>query len=170
MFPESLCLRFSRYKQMSCPRKEEIIEGIYGCKYQQLINKMIFENCRRTVRNLSNTWIYYQKAIDSVPHVLTVKVLEMYNLYKVIINFLKYSQKPWKSTLYLKPSKGTGTFSRLNIRRAIFQGGPCHLHKLKRNFKKLFTHILHINDLKFFVKDENYLKGLLNTVNVSVTI
>lgn len=62
------------------------------------------------------------------------------------------------------PRKDTGTFSRLNIRRAR---GPL---SLKKNIQILFNHIFQINNLKSVAKDENDLKGHLSTVNGSVTI
>ena len=40
----------------------------YGCKDQLMINKMIFENCKKRKRNLSCAWIDYKKAFDSVTH------------------------------------------------------------------------------------------------------
>ena len=42
--------------------------GLYGCKDQLMINKIILENCKKTKRNLSYAWIDYKKAFDSVPH------------------------------------------------------------------------------------------------------
>ena len=42
--------------------------GLYGCKDQLMINKMILENCKKKKRNLSCAWSNYNKEFDSVPH------------------------------------------------------------------------------------------------------
>ena len=41
--------------------------GLYGCKDQCMINKMILENCKKRKRNLNCAWIDYKKVFDSVP-------------------------------------------------------------------------------------------------------
>ena len=54
--------------------------GSYGCKDQLMINKMIFENCKKRKRNLSCVWIDYKKAFDSVPHEWILRSLELFKV------------------------------------------------------------------------------------------
>lgn len=142
---------------------------------------MNLENCRRRRRNLSAAWIDYRKAFDSVPHSWILKTLEMYKVSPVVLNFLKHSMGMWNTKLYLSHTGGTAISNRLNIRRGIFQGDSLSpllfclsliplTHELNNSSygykinKKIFNHLLYLEDLKLFAKDDNELKGLLNIV------
>ena len=72
-------------------------KGLYGCKDQLLINRMIIENCKKKKLSLSTAWIDYCKAFDSVPHSWILKALDIYKVSPVIINFLKNSMKVWNT-------------------------------------------------------------------------
>ena len=96
--------------------------GLYGCKDQLLINRMILEHGQSKHRNMSMAWIDYRKAFDSVPHNWKTKSLKLYDyrrvfdsvpnnwiiksleLFKVspiIVNFLRSNMLNWKATLFL---------------------------------------------------------------------
>ena len=45
-----------------------MLEGLYGCNDQLLINKSILEDFEGKRMTLSTVWIDYRKAFDSVPH------------------------------------------------------------------------------------------------------
>ena len=64
---------------------------------QLLINKMIFENCRKKSRNLSTFWIDYKKAFDSVPQEWILKAIELYKISPIISNFLRTSMIKWQT-------------------------------------------------------------------------
>jgi len=44
---------------------------------QLMISKTIYADCRRRNKNLSISWIDYQKAFDSVPHSWVEKSIEL---------------------------------------------------------------------------------------------
>ena len=54
--------------------------GLYGCKDQLMINKIILENCKKRKRNWSCTWIDYKKGFDSVPHEWILRSLELFKV------------------------------------------------------------------------------------------
>ena len=78
-----------------------------SCKDQLLINKMMLENSRSSCKNLSNAWIDYRKAFDSVPHSWLLRVLESYKVSPTITNFLRISMTKWKTNLHLNYSEGS---------------------------------------------------------------
>ena len=63
--------------------------GSYGCKDQLLINRMIIKDYKSKHRNLSMALIDYRKAFDSVPHSCILKVLDLFKISRVLINFLR---------------------------------------------------------------------------------
>ena len=59
-----------------------------GLKEDQfLINRIIIEDCKAKHRNLSMVWIDYCNAFDSVAHSWILKVLELFKISSVLINF-----------------------------------------------------------------------------------
>ena len=59
-----------------------------GLKEDQfLINGIISEDCKAKHRNLSMVWIDHLNAFDSVPHSWMLKVLELFKISPVLINF-----------------------------------------------------------------------------------
>ena len=58
-----------------------------------MINKMIFENCKKKKRNLSGAWIGYKKVFDSVPHEWILRSLELFKVSPRVIGFLKHDMK-----------------------------------------------------------------------------
>ena len=103
-------------EQKGCKR------GSYGCKDLLLVDKMIFENCKKKSRNLSTAWIDYKKAFDSVPHAWIIKSLQIHKVSPFLINFLSTSMHKWNTKLLLNHSKGQITSNDININSGIFQG------------------------------------------------
>lgn len=153
----------------------------YGCKDHLLVNKMILENCKTTKRNLSVAWIDYQKAFDSVPHSWILKSLEIYRISPVISNFLKSTMAFWQTTLILHHNEGKIETPHMKIKKGIFQGDSLSpllfciaLNPLSTllndtsfgyqlNGNKI-NHLLYMDDLKLFAKNENDLNGLIGMV------
>ena len=52
--------------------------GLYGCKDQLMINKMIIDSCKERKRNLSYAWIDYKKAFDNVSREWILRSLELF--------------------------------------------------------------------------------------------
>ena len=156
-------------------------KGSYGCKDQLLINRMILENCHNNHRNLSVAWIDYKKAFDSIPHSWIEKCLEMYHISPIIRNFLSCSMKHWKTTLILNTCDDSINAGDINIKSGIFQGDALSpilfclalfplsslLNESQSGYKifdKTINHLLYMDDLKLFAKNDSQLEGLLNIV------
>ena len=103
-------------EQKGCKR------GFYGCKGQLLINRMIIEDCKSKHRNLSIAWIEYRKAFDSVPHSWALKVLDLFKISPVLINFLRINMSMWKITLNLTYQNGNLKLKPIKINSGIIQG------------------------------------------------
>ena len=102
---ESACIFLESNKLLLKVQKGSLRRS-YGCKDQLLINKAILEEVRYKRRNLSTTWIDYQKAFDSVPHTCIVKSLELYKICPTITRFLRENMKLWDTILHLNHDKG----------------------------------------------------------------
>ena len=162
-------------EQKGCKRNS------YGCKDQLLINKMILENCKKKLRNLSTAWIDYRKAFDSVPHDWILKSLNLYKISPVISNFLQNCMSKWQTRLFLSHDSGTIESGNINIKRGIFQGDSLSpllfcmsliplSNELNNSgtgyklFHKELNHLIYMDDLKLFAKNDKDLEGLLTTV------
>ena len=83
-------------EQKGCKR------GLYGCKDQLLINKIVLEDCHTRKKSLSTAWIDYRKAYHNVPHSWIIKVMEIYKVSPVLTNFMKGSMSQWRTTMILR--------------------------------------------------------------------
>ena len=156
-------------------------KNCYGCKDQLLINKMIIESCKKKHRNLSAAWIDYRKAFDSVPHKWILKALDIYGISPTITNFLQQAMTQWNTKLSITHANGTDMSGSIPIDRGIFQGDSLSpllfclalipvSHELSntgygyRIFNQVISHLLYMDDLKLYAKNDDQLKGLLETV------
>ena len=64
-------------------------KGSYRCKDQLLITRMIINYYKSKHRNLSMAWINYRKVIESVPHSLMLKAVDLFKISPTLINFLR---------------------------------------------------------------------------------
>ena len=78
--------------------------GSKGCK-DQLISKAMYEDCKRRNKNLSISWIDYQKAFDSIPHSWVEKSIELVGVNSKIVRFCKFSVEKWNTKLHLKEKR-----------------------------------------------------------------
>ena len=155
--------------------------GSYGCKDQLIVNKMILEDCKTRMKNLTTSWIDYRKAFDSVPHSWIIKTLELCKVSPEIIKFMDVNMKNWKTTLLLKHATGTLTSRLIEIKSGIFQGDSLSpllfclslapLSNLLRDTNcgydiqgKKLNHLLYMDDLKLFGKNSQQQERLLQTV------
>ena len=162
-------------EQKGCKR------GSYGCKDQLLINKMILENCHTKQKNLSTAWIDYKKAFDSVPHDWIIKSLQMLKVSPKFINFLRISMAKWNTTLHLNHVDGVVRCENIKINSGIFQGDSlspllfcialiplsAELNNTTYGYRLLggtVNHLIYMDDLKLFAKNDKELEGLLRTV------
>ena len=158
-------------------------KGSYGCKDQLLINKSILEDCESKRKNLSTSWIDYRKAFDSVPHSWIIKTMQIYRLCPTLINYITYSMSTWQTTMTLTYSSGSIVTNPIRIKRGIFQGDSLSpllfcmslaplsnlLNATEFGYdmsKERVNHLLYMDDLKLYSKNDKQLEGLLNTVKI----
>ncbi|EEB19129.1 reverse transcriptase, putative [Pediculus humanus corporis] len=154
-------------------------KGSYGCKEVLLINKLIMASAKQKRKNLSMAWIDYQKAFDSVPHEWIIEALKIYKVDPNITAFCEKSMKNWCTQLEVQKYSSRKIF----IKRGIFQGDSLSpllfcmsLIPLSRqlNIKdqgyelvpggRKITHMLYMDDLKIYAKNEEELNKMLRTV------
>ena len=162
-------------EQKGC-RKES-----YGCKDQLLINRMIIEDCKSKHRNLGMAWIDYRKAFDSVPHSYILKILDLFKISPVLINFLRINMSIWGTTLNLTHQNGKLKSKPIKINSGIFQRDSLspllfclsliplskELNRTRYGYniqKRSINHLFYMDDLMLFAKDDNDPGGLLQTV------
>jgi len=73
-----------------------------GCKGQVMISKGIYEDCSRRNKNLSISWIDYQKAFDSVSRSWVETSIALVGVNSKIVRFCNLSIEKWNIRLILK--------------------------------------------------------------------
>ena len=143
-------------------------------------NRMIIENCLKKKRTLSTAWIDYRKAFDSIPHSWVLKALDIYKVSPGITNFLKNSMKLWNANLLVNYTKGSMKCDKININCGIFQGESLsqllfclslipltnEINNTKYGYEiyeKAINHLIYMDDLKHYAKNDKELEGLLST-------
>ena len=160
---------------MGCKR------GSYGCKDQLFINRVIIEYCKDRHRNLSMTWIDHRKAFQNVPHDWLINALRLYKISPTIVSFIKFCMFLWTTNLLLTHENVTRRSNKIGIDCGIFQGdslsplifclalaplstvldGTGYGYKIQNRF---ISHLLYMDDLKLFAKDDNNLEKMLQLV------
>ena len=158
--------------------------GSRGTKDQLLIDKTVLRDCRKRHTNLAMAWIDYKKSYDFVPHSWISGCMEMFGIAENVRNFLQRSMGQWKPSL-TSNGEDLGTD---DVKRGIFQGDslspllfvlsmiPLSLVLRKVNAcyewgKKEYklNHLLFMDDLKLFGKNEEQIDSLVNTVHIFST-
>ena len=125
-------------------------------------------------------WIDYKKAYDTVPHSWIINSLKMYKISDEVINFIDKTMKTWRFELI-----AGGRLTEAKIQRGIFQidaQSPLlfiiammplnHIlrkckagYKLSRSQEKV-NHLMYMDDIKLFAKNEKELETLIHTVRI----
>jgi hypothetical protein len=154
-------------------------KGCLGTKDQLAIDKCVIKNSKTRKTNLCMAWIDYKKAYDMVPHSWVIETLKMVGIADNIIDLISRSMCNWKTNLF-SDNQLLGT---VNIKRGIFQGDSfspllfvialiplTHVlretnmgYQLEKNGPKI-NHLLFMDDLKLFAKNENEIDSLVQTV------
>ena len=156
-------------------------KGSRGTKDQLLIDKMVIKNCKRRLTGLGAAWVDYKKAYDMVPHSWIGNTLEMFGIADSVSNLVKESTQKWNTEL----TAGGRTLGNVKIRRGIFQGDSLSpllfviamipLSLILREVKIAYdigkrngelNHLLFMDDLKLFAKNEKQLESLIHTVRI----
>jgi hypothetical protein len=158
----------------------------YGTKDQLLLNKTILNDAKRHRKNLAVAWIDYKKAFDSLPHAWIVKCLELQKVNSLLIELLKHNMKNWKTSLTLNHNEGSIVVPDVKITSGIFQGDSLSpllfclalapLSQILNNMDAGYyigsgttatkaNHLLYMDDLKLYSKNERELTKLLEAVH-----
>ena len=130
-------------------------KGSRGTKDQLLIDKMIVKDCKKRLKSLAVAWIDYRKAYEMVPHSWIQKCMEAFGVAVNVRSFVNASMKQWNTEL----TAGNQRLGNVKIRRGIFQGDSLSpllfiLVIIKKGRKKT-NHLLFMDDLKLFAKNED---------------
>ena len=125
--------------------------------------------------------IDYKKAYDMIPKSWIISCLKMYKISNEVINFTEKTMKTRKVELIA----GGRRLTEPKIQRGIFQGDSLspllfiiammplnHIlrkctagYKLSRSLEKI-NHLMYMNDIKLFVKNEEELETLIHAVRI----
>ena len=127
-----------------------------------------------------DTWIYYQKAYDMIPHSWILQSLGLVQVSENNVEFIRKSMRNWNTNL---TSRGK-YLANVPIRKDIFQGNSLSpllfvicmisltkiLRKLKSGYTlkngEKFNLLLFMDDLKTFAKIEHEVNGLVSKVQI----
>ena len=162
-------------EQKGCRRRTR------GTKDQLLIDKMVLRDSKKRHTNLSMAWIDYKKAFDMVPHSWILKCMRLFGCADNVVKFIADSMKGWMCTLVCNEK----VLGNVLIKRGIFQGDSLSpllfvlcmiplsfvLRKVTagyevKNKKVKINHLLFMDDVKLYGKNERQLESLVNTVQV----
>jgi hypothetical protein len=152
-----------------------------GTKDQLLIDKLLLQNCKRRHTNLSVCWIDYKKAFDMVPHSWILNCLSKFKIAKNIRAIIENSMSNWRTQL----TSNQHQLGEVNINRGIFQGDSLSpilfilsliplslvLNKTQTgyslgNSKPRVNHLLFMDDLKLYAKNQSELDSLVQSVRL----
>ena len=150
-----------------------------GCSGTKLIDKVVMKDCKKRLTNLSMAWIDYRKAYDMVPHSWILECLKLFRCAGNVQRFLGASMQKWSSELIA----GGKILGRVEIKQGIFQGDSLSpllfvvcvlpstlvLRKVKvgyelKNTKEKINHLLFMDDLNFFGKNDKQINTLVKSV------
>ena len=159
-----------------------------GCKKrsrgtidQLIIDKMVLKDCRNRKINLAMAWIDYKKAYDMVSQSWIMEFLDMIGAADAVKCLLGESMKTWRTNL----TANDKCLGKVNIRQGIFQGdslspllfllAPFPLSMILRKVSAGYemtkdgcriNHLLFMDDLKLFAKNEKEIDSLVQTVQI----
>ena len=126
-------------------------------------------------------WIDYKKVYDIVSQSWILHCLKMYKISHKVINFIEQTMKAWRVEL----TSGGRSIAETKIQRGIFLGDALsplvfiiavmplnHIlrkcpagYKLSRSQEKI-NHLMYLDDIKLFAKNENQLETLIHAVRI----
>ena len=126
-------------------------------------------------------WIDYKKAYDMVPHSWIINSRKMYKISHEVIIFIDKTMKTWRVEL----TAGVRSLVEIKIQSGIFQDDALspllfiiammalnHIlrkctagYKLSRSQEKI-NHLMYIDDIKLFAKNEKELETLIDAVRI----
>ena len=160
-------------EQKGCRKKSR------GTKDQLVIDKTILKEAKKLKKNVAMSWIDYKKAYDMVPHSWIKEILSLTGVAGNIQNLLTNSMESWGTVL----SSNGNDLGKVVIKRGIFQGDSFSpllfvmamipltvlLRKIEAGYRfsgsrDKVNHLLFMDDLKLYGKDEEELDLLVSKV------
>ena len=145
------------------------------------INQHILNKSKTRRKNLAIAWIDDKKANDMHPQSWIINYLKMYKISDEVINFTEKTMKAWRVEL----TAGGRRLAEVKIQRGIFQVDallpllfkiatmPLNhiLRKCTAGYKfswsqEKINHLMYIDDIKLFAKDEKQLETLIHAVEI----
>ena len=156
-----------------------------GCreesKDQLLIDNVFLWNCRRTFKGLAMNWIDYKKAYNMVPNSWRKEAMELAWLADNAKKLLLDDMERWKTIL----TANNQVLWEVSIKRGIFQRGTLSqllfvimliplssiLRKMECGYQLksrsiMINHLLFMDNLKLYGKNERELNSLTNTGHI----
>ena len=135
---------------------------------------MVLDEVRKYRRNLFCMWFDYRKAFDSIPHLWLFEALSLAKVPQTIIEAIRGLAERWKTEISLQSKSGVSVADFIEYLTGILQGDCLSLvlfvlcvnplsHLLKEtkgymtgdpSQRNLSTHLLFVDDLKTFAKNE----------------
>ena len=132
-------------------------------------------------KNLAMAWIDNKKAYDLILSSLIMNCLEMYEISHEVINLIEKTMKTWRVELIA----GRKSLAETKIQRGIFQVDALspllliiammplnHIqrkctarYKLSKS-QEMINHLLYMDDIKLFAKNEKELETLIQAVRI----
>ena len=126
-------------------------------------------------------WIDYKKAYDMVPQSWIIHCLKMYKIPYEVVNFIEKIMQTWR----VEQTAGGRSLDEIKIQRVILQRDALspllfiitmiplnHIlrkciggYKLNRSQEKI-NHIMYMDDIKLFAKNERELEILIHAVRI----
>ena len=142
---------------------------------------MILIEVKVRKKNLAMGWIDYRKAFEMVPHSWILECLHILGVNHTLVSFLEKTMKDWRVEL----TCGNQHLGEVKIKRGIFQGDALslllfvttlipltsvlkttkHSYEFAKNREKI-NHLLYMDDLKLYAKNEKELDSLIQQVRV----
>ena len=156
-------------------------KGSRGTAELLYIDKQILNESKNRRKNLAMAWIDYKQEYDMVPQSWIINCLKMYKIWHETIHYIEKTMKNWR----LELTAGGKSLAETKIHRGIFQGDALALllyiiamiplnhilrkctagYKLSRSQKKV-NHIMYMDDIKLFAKNEKELETLIHTTRI----
>ena len=160
-------------EQKGCRRKSR------GTGDQLYIDKMILREVKVKKKSLAISWIDYRKAFDIMPHSWILECLHILGVNHSLLSFLGKTMNNWRVEL----TCANKHLREVKIKRGIFQGDALstllfvitffpltsvlkttkHGFEFAKNREKI-NHLLYMDDLKLYAKNEKELDSLIQTV------
>ena len=135
-------------------------KGLWGCRDQLLINRVVTDEAKKGRRNLSMIWLDYKKAYDSVTHAWIIEALRLAKIPDTIIAAVQHLISRWSTELNIPTSDGNVRIGDIIYNKGVLQG----------DYLSVILFILSLNPLSFLLsKTEGFKMGLGTVLEKIIT-